>query len=959
MKIPIKSGKTPEQRNRIVGVVLGLVVAVAVGLSFHEKAEQLPVASKVYDIMKGLEYKVYDFRFRLRGSMSGKHISQDIVLLDIDDESYDWQPWPFDRLYWAEVIRALGTEGSKTKATFFDVFFFDPSGPKLSPGMANTFSEKMSKLPQEITQDQELLVQIKTGLDDVANKLMGPMNPDGLLSARTELLSLINNEQFSLKIQTFNEIGMFIFENQDLSALAPDRDAVLSDAIKYAGNVFLAQVVSKREHTPYGVEDVLFNPRIHDIFARLIQLSDRTKTNNAMEVKVNYALRNMKVEDFERLLTDSKKDSIGGRTPLPFTKEERKCIEEELKKVKITKDKALAINMKYGADIRPDNPIPKKEIISNYTDIVQMQTVLPMFGENAMGVGFVMPELQKYDGTIRAAAPAVVYDGRVYFHIDMLLAKRYLGVENKNLDFYRDKVVMRGCRLPGGKKPITITIPLYENGKMYVDWAGKYLEPNQFVHRSFRVVYDDAVKYNVLKKREGGGQLTAPEREIFDSLTPKEIKRVKKNIEFFNGKIVMIGLTASETHDLNPVPFHPRYPLVGMHANALNTIVNRLFIRLAPFWILFIVIIGLSVATGYAGAAAKQAVSSAITAGLVIGYAVVSFFVFTSARLWIAFIPAVLSIVLTYMLVIIYRFMTEGREARKMKAMFSTYVSPEVVEQLIHHPEMLRLGGEKMNLSAMFSLASGPGLSEAESPEELVDRLNEYFTEMTEHIFANQGMLDKYEGSIIMAVFGAPIHYPENPVTACYAALDMHKATLKLHEKWAQEGKKPIHTSVGLNSGFMIAGNMGSESRFNYTIMGDAVNLAARLLGANKQYNTRLIMSQYTREMTKDHIHARLLDKILVVGKLEAIEVYELVGRKDVGLPREVEECVRLFDEGYGLYLQMKWDEAIGKFRSALEARPDDGPSKVYIGRCEDFKAEPPELDKEGKWNGVYAMKAK
>ncbi len=957
MKFPFRLPRNNETRNRLMGVILGLIVASVVSLCFSDRAADMPVLSSPYDLMKNLEYKVYDARFRIRGPMKKSEVVQDIILLDIDDESYEWKPWPFDRTLYAEVVRALGTEGSRTKGTFFDVFFFDPSVPVLNLDMAKVFEEMLGQLPPLVQQDQALIEEMKGRLYTLAEQLRGPVSPKTLADAKAELSKIVSDPRLQLEMQSLNSIAMFLMQTDTLAGLTPDRDMIFHDAIRDSKNVYLAQIVSKREDTPYDVADVLYNQKIHDVFAKLILMKDRTKTENKLEVKVNYALRNMGIADFDRILkeTSGKDNPSGARKAIPFTRKERKAIEAERLKVAGLIEGAVKINYPFGFDIDKNAPVPKEKIFKRYINVVNVETVKPVIGEYVAGVGYVMPELQKYDGTIRAVAPVVVFNGRIYAHIDLILAMKYLGVSNKDVDFHEDKIVLNNARVPEDRKSHTIAIPVYENGTMLVNWAGTFMEPNTFVHRSFRRVYDDAVLYNILKKKESGESLNSIEQSKIAPLSKSDEARIKKNIEFFDGKLTMTGLTAADTHDLNPTPFHPRYPLVGMHANLINTIINKLFIRTVPFWILLAVTIGLSVLIGLTGGSLKQSQGALITFGTAAGYTVFSILLFTIGKLWIPLIPVNIAIVMTYLMVILYRFMTEGQEAKRMKAMFSTYVNPEVVETLIQHPEKLQLGGEKMDLTAMFALCSGPGLEDAETPEELVDRLNEFFTVMTDDIFEYDGMLDKYEGSIIMAVFGAPIHYADNAVKACYAVLGMHKATQELYKKWDAEGKKHIHVSVGLNSGPMIAGNMGSQSRFNYTIMGDSVNLAARLLGANKQYNTRLMISQYTYDKAKDAVIARSIDRIRVKGRDEPVEVFELMGRKDEGMPENMVRCKEHFEAGSKLYLSQKWDEAIAEFRKSLEANPADGPSKIYITRCEEFKINPP-----GEvWDGVYTMTTK
>ena len=183
----------------------------------------------------------------------------------------------------------------------------------------------------------------------------------------------------------------------------------------------------------------------------------------------------------------------------------------------------------------------------------------------------------------------------------------------------------------------------------------------------------------------------------------------------------------------------------------------------------------------------------------------------------------------------------------------------------------------------------------------------------------------------------------------------MKHALDRLKEQWAQEGKEPIKTTVGLNSGPMIAGNMGSASRFNYTIMGDSVNLSARILGAANQYGVSFLCSEMTYERAKDRIVVRLVDDIVVVGKTEPIKVYEIMGSVETPPDEATRKCIEAYESGFKLYTERKWDEAIARFRSALEAVPDDGPSKVLIDRCEEYKATPPEDD----WKGEFKLTKK
>lgn len=288
--------------------------------------------------------------------------------------------------------------------------------------------------------------------------------------------------------------------------------------------------------------------------------------------------------------------------------------------------------------------------------------------------------------------------------------------------------------------------------------------------------------------------------------------------------------------------------------------------------------------------------------------------------------------------------------------MFEHYMSPEVVDKLIAKPEMLRLGGEKKELTVLFSDVQGfTTISERLKPEQLVDLLNVYLGAMTELIMKSGGTLDKYEGDAIMAFWGAPVDQPDNAKRACFTAIDMQKKLSQMREVWKKEGKPELITRIGLNTGEMIVGNMGSAERFDYTVMGDAVNLGSRLEGANKQYGTNIMIGEMTYLRAKDYIITRELDKITVKGKLLPVKVYELIAKKEDGISKEMEELLNLYNEGLKAYTERRWNDGILLFSKALEIKPDDGPSKTYLERCQNYLNNPPPDD----WDGVYVMKTK
>jgi adenylate cyclase len=239
------------------------------------------------------------------------------------------------------------------------------------------------------------------------------------------------------------------------------------------------------------------------------------------------------------------------------------------------------------------------------------------------------------------------------------------------------------------------------------------------------------------------------------------------------------------------------------------------------------------------------------------------------------------------------------------------------------------------------------------SPEDLVHLLNEYLTVMTDIVFNHDGVLDKYMGDAIMAIYGAPAERTDHPYRACITALEMMKALRVLHQEWGRKGLPKMDVGIGISTGPMVVGNMGSERRFDYTVMGDTVNLGSRLEGINKIYGTNIIISEDTYAGVRDVMTCRELDLVKVKGKERPIKMYELMARK--GADERYEQVAESFRRAISLYRGMKWEEAARTFSEILKIRPNDYPSKLYISRCKALHKSPPPPD----WDGIFTMTTK
>jgi adenylate cyclase len=327
---------------------------------------------------------------------------------------------------------------------------------------------------------------------------------------------------------------------------------------------------------------------------------------------------------------------------------------------------------------------------------------------------------------------------------------------------------------------------------------------------------------------------------------------------------------------------------------------------------------------------------------------------FTRLGLWVHWLFPLLTVGATQGSITLYKVLTEERQKRIIRQAFQHYVHPSVVEQVAQHPERLTLGGEKRELTVLFSDIRGfSTFSEGLAPEVLVQLLNEYLSAMAQVVLAEQGMVDKYIGDAVMAVYGAPHVTPDHAYRACWTAVRMLDVLQTLQPRWQERGLPRIDIGIGINSGAMVIGNMGSTEHLEYTVIGDEVNLGSRLEGTNKIYGTHIIISESTWTQVRDRVATRELDVIRVKGKEKPTRIFEILGLPP--LPPELEAMRHQFEAGLLTYRAQHWAAARDCFEHALRHAPGDLPSQLYIQRCREYEAVLPPAD----WDGVYVMRTK
>jgi len=476
----------------------------------------------------------------------------------------------------------------------------------------------------------------------------------------------------------------------------------------------------------------------------------------------------------------------------------------------------------------------------------------------------------------------------------------------------------------GQNKVRPITIPVNDRGEMLINFFGR---PGSFPTISMA---------------------TAIEGEFLDTKTGELID--------LQDKIILIGEIGTALHDVQTVPtsFGVLMPGVEIHANAIQTILTQSFLTEQSessliTWSILIFLISLILFLVF-----RIRWSVLILIILLAGYTILTWVSFAYGDILNVIYPY-LAILLSFTSAYIYRYFAEERKARDTKRSFGKYVSPHIVQEIIENPQKLALGGEKKNITVFFSdIAGFTSISEKLGAEELVEQLNEYLDAMSEVILEQDGTIDKYIGDAIMAFWNAPIKQEDHAWRACKASLEYQKRLSEMNKERVAKGEMAFTARIGLNTGDMIVGNMGSTKRFDYTVIGDPVNLGARLEGVNKVYGTDIMISEYTYAQAKDDIEVRELDLITVKGKEVPVRIYELQAMKGEGTDDQ-KKIRDIFASGLAAYREKKWDEAIGYFKQVLSIDETDGPSTLFIDRCNQLKDD----DLPGDWDGVYRLKTK
>lgn len=445
------------------------------------------------------------------------------------------------------------------------------------------------------------------------------------------------------------------------------------------------------------------------------------------------------------------------------------------------------------------------------------------------GLGHVLFE-EDADGVHRSIPLVVGYDGGLSPSIVLVLTKDYLNIEPGKIKVMPKKGLALDRRY----------IPIDKDGKMMINFIGP-------THSIKHIPY-----YQVLN-----GEIPSA---------------------YFKNKLILVGATAPGLYDLRTTP---RGSMCGVEvwANSILTILDGTFIKRSNLGNLCLILI-LGIMASLAGFYLRLIKAVFLGILLLFSYVTCCVTLFEEQGVWLEMVRPSLSLFMSFTTTIGYRYLTEEREKKKIRSLFQRYVSPQIANEIMTNPDLVKLGGERRVLTVLFCDIKGfTSLAESSPPEEVVALLNEFMEAMVDCIFRYDGTLDKFIGDAVMAIFGAPIYYPDHAQRAVLTALSMLEELEKLTQKWKQEGKQTIAVGIGINTGEMNVGNMGSLKHMAYTVIGDNVNLGFRLENLTRQYNTSIIISESTHECVKDIVKVKPIEEVMVKGRVKPVMIYEVLGK--------------------------------------------------------------------------------
>jgi adenylate cyclase len=424
----------------------------------------------------------------------------------------------------------------------------------------------------------------------------------------------------------------------------------------------------------------------------------------------------------------------------------------------------------------------------------------------------------------------------------------------------------------------------------------------------------------------------------------------------FKDKVVLVGAITAGTYDVKSSPLSALCPGVEVHATAIENLKSEQRVIAAGTPAMAAVAFGGALVAAIVVLIPRR-ITLKLLGGLLAAAAVVGVGVllFSGARIyWLPLAVPLLAILLSTVGAFAWSYFTEDRQRRMILKALAQYVSPAVADRIARDPTQVNLGGERRDMTVMFTdLKNFTNMTESMQVEDLTRMINYYFREMSDVILKVDGTVDKYIGDAIMSFWNAPVEQADHALLACRAALGMQQREREIRPELEKLGAKDLLTRIGLNSGTMAVGNMGSERKLNYTVLGDSVNFASRLEGANKFYGTQILMAESTANLVRDHVVVRQVDVLRVKGKKQPMAVFELMG--EGAAADGMKSLAERYGRAFSLYRGQQWEPAEAELTALLAEHPNDGPATTLMARIATFRKEPPPAE----WDGVYEAKDK
>ena len=802
--------------------------------------------------MDRLEYTIFDFFLRVKKAPT--ELSQTITLVDFDDQSAQKVgTWPISRDIMANGLMLLRECGSRYAV--FDIEYVDKSprginSDYLATEIPEAFSGEFGNIGMQM-----------------GNLIHAFQNGSIPLSDADPYVNDFQN----LVLQSRDEL------HEKVEKITQDNDEYLAGAIRLYGNAFLTLHLldTKNEMIPEEARKLAI-----DRFAmkNVTMLDTLSKQRQDVQPPILSLERVAKGLGFTNIVVDA--DGVRRRVEL-------------VGRYGDTWFPQLVFAPLLDMLGNPAVTIAKREITlknAQYPDGSVRTVRIPLDHNGRFIVNW--PHKKFLDSFTHLSFAELIqykedYDNLVY-NLKLRENWGYLNLyagETPLLEFNRQAEMLRGQIMNGEESPAAVDKYL-ELRNQFIQEVGAWLDskPEEQITNMVAAVLNDESTSETDKEQFYRIKEDAPGyfdtlRNNYQALSTTRADIVSKT----NGSICILGQMTTGSTDIGINPFDNEYPNMGTHASVINTILTEDFLSDSPMWVSVIVAI---LATGilvFFLQNKKSNVTILGGLGICVALFVGDVLVFTFTGRYTPILVPLFSLLCSFISLTFIQYLQTEKEKGFIRNAFSHYLSEAVIKDIVGNPDKLKLGGELRTMTAVFTDIKGfSTISEKLTAEELVHLLNEYLTGMSDCILDMGGTIDKYEGDAIICFFGAPLDLPDHALRACQAALRMKKLEAELNVRFIQSGmaSTDLLTRIGVNTGEMVVGNMGTNKKMDYTIMGDSVNLASRLEGVNKEYGTWLCVSEATCRAAGDGIVVRRLDRIRVVGKSQPIRIYELVGEK-------------------------------------------------------------------------------